>query len=178
VQAKPKEGYLFPETYFFAPMATADIILSRMSDTFKAKIKPYEEEIKASVRSSEDIVKMASILEAEVQTDADRKMVADLLWRRLDAGMALQVDSSIGYILSKTSAQLTVADLRTDNPYNTYVYKGLPPTPISNPGIESIEAALRPTHNDYLFYLSDKNGITHFAKTYAEHLANKKKYIK
>jgi UPF0755 protein len=176
--AKPLEGHLFPETYFFAPMITADSIIGRMASAFTAKIKPYEGEIKASGRSSEDIIKMASILEAEVQTDSDRKAVADLLWRRLDNGMDLQVDSTLGYVFDKTSAQLTLADLKADNPYNTYAYKGLPPTPISNPGLESIEAALRPTHNAYLFYLSDKNGITHFAKTYAEHLANKKKYLK
>jgi UPF0755 protein len=121
---------------------------------------------------------MASILEAEVQTDADRAMVADLLWRRLEMGMALQVDCTLGYVLHKTSAELTLADLKADNPYNTYVYRGLPPTPISNPGAKSIEAALRPMANEHLFYLSDKDGITHFAETYEEHLANKKKYLR
>ncbi len=176
--ARAREGYLFPETYFFPPIEMADGIIRRMSETFDEKIAPYEEEIKNSGRTREEIIKMASILEAEVQTDNDRKLVADLLWRRLDNGMALQVDSTLGYVLNKTSAELTSSDLRSENAYNSYTNKGLPPTPISNPGINSIEAALRPIANDYLFYLSDKNGITHFSKTYEEHLTFKKKYIK
>lgn len=177
--AKSHEGYLFPETYFFAPIETQEMILRRMADTFDEKIKPYENDIRNSGRSMKEIITMASILENEVQTKEDRKLVADLLWRRLGEGMALQVDASLGYALDKASSELTTADLRDEsNPYNTYTHRGLPPTPISNPGTESIEAALHPTPNHYVFYLSDKNGITHFAETYAEHLNNKKKYLK
>lgn len=178
-EAKSHEGYLFPETYFFAPIETQEMILRRMADTFDEEIKQFEDDIRKSGKSLKEIITMASILENEVQTKEDRRLVADLLWRRLAEGMALQVDASLGYALDKASSELTVADLRDEsNPYNTYTHRGLPPTPISNPGIESIEAALNPSSNEYVFYLSDKNGITHFAETYAEHLNNKKKYIK
>ncbi|MBU3668525.1 MAG: endolytic transglycosylase MltG [Candidatus Taylorbacteria bacterium] len=174
---RPLEGYLFPDTYFFPPMATDEDIIKKMQDTFKHRIKPLEAQITASGRSLEEILILASILEEEVPTTVDRKLVADLLLRRMEKGMPLQVDATLGYLTGKGSAELSLRDLRIDNEYNTYTRKGLPPTPISNPGLDTIKAAISPTPNDYLFYLSDKDGITHFAKTYAEHLKYKRKYI-
>ncbi len=174
---QPLEGYLFPETYFFPPMATEDDIIQKMRDTFDRKIKSIEDKVNNSGKSLKDILIMASILEEEVQTTKDRKMVADLLYRRMEIGMPLQVDATLGYVTGKGSALLTLKDLRTDGPYNTYTNKGLPPTPISNPGLDTILAVIEPEANEYLFYLSDKDGITHFAKTYAEHLKYKKQYI-
>lgn len=177
-QIHDKEGYLFPNTYFFPPKATPDMIVSMMSAIFERQLKPVQDEITASGKSLSQIITMASILEGEVQTEADRKMVADILWRRIDLGMPLQVDSTFTYVNGKTSAELTLNDLKINSPYNTYINKGLPPTPISNPGIQSIKAALEPTPNEYLFFLSDKDGITHFAKTHAEHVKLKEKYLK
>lgn len=174
---QPLEGYLFPDTYFFPPMATEDDIIQKMKDTFDRKIKSIENKVNSSGKSLKDILTMASILEEEVQTTIDRKMVADLLYRRMEIGMPLQVDATLMYVTGRGSADLTLKDLRTDGLYNTYTRKGLPPTPISNPGLDTILAAIEPTPNDYLFYLSDKDGITHFAKTYAEHLKYKKQYI-
>jgi len=173
----PHEGYLFPETYFFPPMASSTDIISMMQDTFANRIVKLKPQITASGHSESDIIIMASILEEEVKTTADRKMVADLLWRRLASGMPLQVDATLGYITGKTSAELTLSDLKIDSPYNTYINKGLPPHPISNPGMDAIEAAISPTPNKYLFYLSDKNGITHFATTYDEQLKLKQQYL-
>ncbi|MEN9649569.1 MAG: hypothetical protein RL094_536 [Candidatus Parcubacteria bacterium] len=178
VSIQGKEGYLFPNTYFFPPKASSEMIITMMGSIFKKQLKPYEQEIASSSHSMKDIIIMASILEGEVQTEQDRKMVADLLWRRIEIGMPLQVDSTFTYVNGKTSAQLTLNDLKVNSPYNTYTNKGLPPTPISNPGIQSIEAALRPIPNDYLFFLSDKDGITHFAKTHDEHVRLKNKYLK
>ncbi|HEY1037344.1 MAG TPA: endolytic transglycosylase MltG [Candidatus Paceibacterota bacterium] len=175
--AVAKEGYLFPETYFFSPIATPEEIIKAMDSQFKAKIKPYEAEIASSTRSLDDIIKLASILEREVQTDEDMKKVAYLLLQRMERGMALQVDATLMYVTGRGSADLTLTDLRADGDYNSYTRKGLPPTPIGNPGIRSIEAALRPEPNDYVFYLSDKDGITHFSKTYDQHLKLKAKYI-
>ncbi len=175
---KQDEGFLFPDTYFFPPMATQEEIISKLKDTFEKKISPYKPEIEASGRSLQEIITLASILEEEVQTTVDRQMVADLLLRRIKMGMPLQVDASLKYTTGKGSADLTLKDLRTDSPYNTYTRKGLPPTPISSPGLDSIVASLRPIKNDYLFYLSDKDGITHFAKTHAEHVKNKQVYLK
>ncbi len=175
---KDKEGYLFPNTYFFPPKAKPEMIISMMSNTFNQKVAAIQSEIGTSGHSFEDIIIMASILEGEVQTESDRKMVADLLWRRIEAGMPLQVDSTFAYVNGKSSAELTLKDLKIDSPYNSYTNKGLPPTPISNPGIESILAASQPTPNEYLFFLSDKDGITHFAKTHAEHVKLKEQYLR
>jgi UPF0755 protein len=178
LKLKPLEGYLFPDTYFFPPMASDQDIIEKMKETFDKKVSPYMEEIKNSGRSLGEIVTLASILEEEVQTTEDRKLVADLLLRRMAMHMPLQVDATLTYEIGKGSLELSTKDLKKDSPYNTYTRRGLPPTPISNPGLDTILAALHPTLNDYLFYLSDKDGITHFAKTHAEHVTNKAKYLK
>lgn len=129
-------------------------------------------------RSKEEIIILASILEKEVQTADDMALVADLFLKRIEEGMPLQADSTLTYYTGKTSGQLTLDDLKSDSPYNSYVYKGLPPTPISNPGIKAIKAALNPVANPYFFFLSDRDGVTHFAKTYKEHLRLKDKYLR
>lgn len=172
-----KEGYLFPDTYLFAPFTDSLKIQEKLRKTFDEKTKSLNEKINQSGRTLDEVVKLASILEEEVQTKEDMAMVADIMLRRMKMGMPLQVDCTLKYVLNKTSAQLTIADLRADGPFNSYTRKGLPPTPISNPGLGSINAALNPIPNPYLFYLSDKDGITHFAKTYEEHLQNKRKYL-
>lgn len=176
--AREKEGYLFPETYFFSPEVTEQEILDRMSVIFKRKIEPLQDQIIASGKTLQEVLTLASILEGEVQTVEDKKLVADLLERRIKIGMPLQVDTTLVYSIGKTSAELTIKDLRTDGPYNTYTRKGLPPTPISNPGLDSIEAILNPTPNNYLFYLSDKDGITRFSRTHEEHVKLKQKYLR
>lgn len=176
--ARQKEGYLFPETYFFAPEATEQEIIDRMEVIFKRKINSIADQIKASGKTLSEILTIASILEGEVQTKDDRAMVADLLERRIKIGMPLQVDTTLVYVTGKTSATLTLKDLRTDGPYNTYTNKGLPPTPINNPGLDSILAVLNPIPNEYLFYLSDKDGITRFSKTHDEHVKLKAKYLR
>lgn len=91
--------------------------------------------------------------------------------------MPLQVDATFDYILDKNSSELTIEDLRIDSPYNTYLYKGLPPTPIANPGIESIEAVLEPEITDYLYYLTSADGTFYYARTFEQHKVNKKKYL-
>jgi len=179
--SKNYEGYLFPETYYFMPYATSGEVIAKMQNTFNQKVL-QNQEFNAAVASSghslADIVKMASILEGEVRTLEDRKIVSDLLWRRIANGMALQVDSTFSYINQKTSAELTLNDLKIDSLYNTYKYRGLPPTPISNPGLETLLAAAQPTPNKYVFFLNDKDGTSHFSITYAEHLRLKNQYLK
>jgi len=91
--------------------------------------------------------------------------------------MALQVDAPFVYFLGRNTYELTSSDLQIESPYNTYVNKGLPPTPIANPGLDSLKAAISPDKNDYFFYLADHEGTTHFSKTYAEHLLKKRKYL-
>ncbi len=165
--ASSTEGYLFPDTYFFLPNVTESDIIKIMKDNFTAKVGTV----------SEEVVKMASILELEARTEESRKIIAGILWERIHIGMPLQVDASFKYINGKTTATLSLADLKMNSPYNSYTNKGLPPTPISNPGLMSIQAALNPIKTPYLYFLTDKNGNMHYAKTFAEHLQNKEKYL-
>lgn len=173
-----REGYLFPDTYFFPPNADIKTISDRMFKEYKRKIQKYQDQILQSGHTESEIIIMASILEEEVKTASDRKNVSDLLWRRIENGMMLQVDSTLGYINGKKSSDLTMNDLAMDSLYNTYKNKGLPPTPISNPGLDAIEAAISPTPNDFVFFLTGDDGKTYFSKTYAEHLKFKKLYIR
>ncbi len=176
--AKQKEGYLFPETYLVLPNTTELELLNMMSDTFKRKMKSLQEEITRFGKPERDIVIMASILEEEGNTTESRQMISDILWRRVKIGMPLQVDATFLYINGKKTHELTKEDLRNTSPYNTYMYKGLPIGPISNPGLDSLQATLRPIKNSYWYYLSDKNGRMYYAETYNEHLENKAKYIR
>ena len=100
------------------------------------------------------------------------------MWKRIDKGIPLQVDAPFLYILGKESSELTRNDLAIDSPFNTYKYKGLPPSPIGNPGLASIEAALKPKGSPYLYYLHDSSGAIHYAKTFTEHQSNIRKYLK
>jgi UPF0755 protein len=176
-QTKDKEGYLFPETYFFVPTILSSDIVSRLESTFDQKISPLRGEIASSGRSLDDIIKMASILEGEAKKTEDRKIIAGILWKRISLGIPLQVDTTFKYINGKTSAELTASDLKISSPYNTYKNKGLPPTPISNPGLDTIMAALEPMQTNYLYFLSDKNGEIHYAKTLKEHAINRAKFL-
>ncbi len=179
--AEGKEGFLFPDTYFFYPYATSSAVIQMLENNFDKRTAKLKDEFSSTTlatgKTARDIIIMASILEKEVRTNADKAMVSDLFWRRMKIGMALQADSTLTYITGKTSAELTLDDLQSEDLYNSYKHVGLPPTPISNPGLESIKAALRPEPNEYLFFLSDKEGKTHFSKTYKEHLQLKAKYL-
>jgi UPF0755 protein len=176
-QAKPFEGYLFPDTYFFLPTATSGMVIAHLQETFDEKTATLFAGVASTSRSREDIVIMASILEEEARTSEDRTIVSGILWKRLDAGKRLQVDAPFAYLLGKTSSELTQDDLAIDSPYNTYLHAGLPPTPITNPGLASLEAAANPTTTPYWFYLSDDEGVMHYATTFEGHLINKQKYI-
>ena len=127
--------------------------------------------------SYDQIVTMASIVEKEATSLADRQIIAGILWRRLADKYPLQVDPPFYYFLNKDSSQLTLADLAIDSPYNLYKHKGLTPTPIDNPGFDALYATVNPTVTKYWYYLSDSKGVMHYAITYDEHLANKAKYI-
>jgi len=176
--AKQNEGYLFPDTYFFNPNVTPDEVIIEMRTTFYRKLSTLEEKISASKKSLSDILKMASIVEKEANNNADRKLIAGVLWKRIEAGMPLQVDPPFFYFLNKTSSQLTLADLKVKSPYNLYQNMGLPPTPICNPGLNAIIATIEPIASKYWYYLSDSDGVMHYATTHDGHLANKEKYIR
>ncbi len=177
IQAKMNEGYLFPETYFVDPDVQPKEIIDMMREQFDIATKSLQGSLATSTRSLKNIITMASIIEKEANDTVERRIISGILWKRLDKGMALQVDVPFYYALDKGSSELTLADLATTSPYNTYTHKGLPPTPITNPGLDAIRAALYPTASPYYFYLADKNGVTHYAATHDGHLVNKEKYL-
>jgi len=175
--ARPLEGYLFPDTYFFLPNATEDLVIRTMRQNFDTQIASIQDKIAASGRPLEDVVIMASLLEREARKMEDRQKIAGVLWNRLNIGMLLQVRAAFLYTLGKGTYQLTTKDLLSDSPYNTYRYMGLPPGPIGSPSMDSLLAAATPIEHKYLYYLADRKGVTYYSKTYEEHLRNKRKYI-
>ncbi|KKU52996.1 MAG: Aminodeoxychorismate lyase [Parcubacteria group bacterium GW2011_GWA2_47_10b] len=172
------EGFLFPDTYRVYVSTSAEDLVQMMLKNFHEKTDPLRAEVESSPRSLYEIITMASLVEKEVPTRKDKEIVAGVLWKRIDDKYPLQIDATLFYESGKASHELSLGDLREDTPYNTYVHVGLPPSPIANPGFESIEAALRPKGSPYYFYLSDRRGTTHFARTFEEHKLNKAKYLR
>ena len=184
-QNKPLEGFLFPDTYEFNRFTTtATDVLERMLGTFQTKAWPILQQ--NSYRYAQLGLKLtpyqkliiASIVERETSEDpTERAMVADIILKRLSINMPLQTDATLLYPKKDWAYTLTYQDIHSDNAYNTYTRYGLPPTPICNPGLSAIQAVSNPRPNPYYYYLHDKQGNIHYAKTYYDHLANVRKYI-
>jgi len=181
-----EEGYLFPDTYLIPRSATAESIISILKDNFEKK---YSNDLKNKARklklSDYEIIILASIVEKEARQPQDKLAVAGILLKRLANDWPLQVDATIQYALGYQANErtwwkkiLSHEDLEIDSPYNSYKNKGLPPTPICNPGLVSITAVINGNVNTpYWFYISDKNGNMHYAKTSEEHEANIARYL-
>lgn len=177
-EGKPLEGYLFPDTYRFPPDATAEYVLLTILATFDKKIvRAHEKEIEESAYSLDELITLASILERETRHPDDRPIVADILLRRMETGWALEVDATLLYYFSDWTHEISYDELQLDTPYNTRKYTGLPPTPIANPGAQAFNSVLEPEANSYWFYISDKDGILHYAETLAEHNRNISTYL-
>lgn len=175
-QESSLEGYLFPETYrVWKDELPAALVAKQLDEFQKRVVEPYEEERRASGLTWHEIVTLASIVEAEVRFAADRKIVAGIFLRRLKEKMRLQTDATLDYYLDSGRSRATAKDLATDTPYNTYLHAGLPPGPVGNPGLESIRAVLEPVPTAYRYFLTDKEGKVWYARTYEEHLANKRR---
>lgn len=172
------EGHLFPDTYFISKNATFNEITTIMQETMSEKLFSISDRIKESTLTQEEIIILASLVEREAKDVQSKRMVAGILQNRLALHMPLQVDAAFMYILNKTSIELTQDDLLVDSPYNTYSRIGLPPTPISNPGMESILAVLEPIQSDFLYYLTAQDGTFYYAKTFEEHKKNKEQYLR
>ena len=173
------EGYLFPDTYKFSKEATPDGILKKILNNTESKItNEIRKQASDQNKSIFQILTMASILEKEVSSVEDFKIVSGIFWNRIAAGQALQSCATLAFILGVNKEQYSIADTQIKSSYNTYLNKGLPPGPISNPGINTILAALNPAETDYNYFLTDpeNKSNTVYAKTYAEHLANKQKF--
>lgn len=169
------EGYLFPDTYLFHPDAVGQTIIETMLVNFGKKVSAeMQAQAEKSGRGLFASITLASIVEQEGRTPEERGLVSDVFWKRIDIGQPLQSDATVNYIHGTTKLQPTFKDLESDSPYNTYRYKGLPPGPISNPGLVSIRAALFPERNAYYYFLvSLKTGETVFAETFEQHVANR-----
>jgi len=180
---KPKgaglEGYLFPDTYEISEGETCEDILDIILVNFGKKLtSELHAEIVKQKKTIFEIITMASLIEKEVKTLDDKKIVSGIFWKRIDISMPLQSCATINYITGKSDPGAAIKDTKIDSPYNTYKYYGLPKGPISNPGIDSILAAIYPKKTQYLFYLSGVNGETIFSKTAEEHNVAKAKYLK
>ncbi len=176
--ADGKEGFLFPDTYFFMPGTSAQSVVEAMEKNFERKITEIEPLIEKFGKPLSEVLTMASILEGEARRLDDRRAIAGILWKRIEIDMPLQVDYVFDYIIGRTTFELTLDDLKVDSPYNTYTNKGLPPTPVGNPGLESIKAAITPIKSDFLYYLTGHDGKFYYSKTFEGHLANKAKHLR
>ncbi len=172
------EGYLFPDTYYFSQTATVSEVINTMRKNFDSHIAPLKDTIHASGHTLKDIVIMASLVEKEARSFKTRRIIAGILWHRLRIGMPLQVDAVFGFISHAQTYAPSAKDLKILSPYNTYLHTGLPPGPIDNPGIESLRAAVMPIKTSYLYYLTGRNGITHYANTLSGHLQNEKRFLR
>ena len=177
---KEKEGYLFPDTYYFYRNSDVDTVVQKMRDNFNKKVtEDLLREIEKQGKTLYEVLIMASILEKEVISDEDRAIVSGIFWRRLENNYPLESCATIAYILGVEKWRYSYEDTRIESSYNTYINTGLPPTPINNPGLSAIKAAIYPKYTDYNFFLTDpKTGDTIFSKTLEEHNQNKAEYLK
>lgn len=173
------DGYLYPDTYRIYQAAGIGSIVKKMLDNFDQKLTPeLRAEIKKQKKTIFEVVVLASIVEREMFGYENRRVVADIFQKRLAAGMALQSDATINFITKKGIAAPGLDDLRIDNAYNTYKYRGLPPGPICNPSIEAIRAVIYPANTGYWYFLNAPSGEIIFSQTHDGHVLNKQKYLK
>jgi len=178
---KPKEqgleGYLFPNTYTFNKQVSSTQIIDKLVFTLQKNLKEELEE-NFEEKNIHKILTMASLLEKEVQTYKDKRIVSGIAWKRLKEQIPLQMDATITYLTGKKSTKVATSETKIDSPYNTYKYRGLPPGPICNPGFDSIKAALNPKESNYWYYLSAPNGETIFSENFIQHKKAKQEYLK
>lgn len=169
-KAKEKEGFLFPDTYRFKAKASAEEVIEKMEENFKSRTK--------ELRPSREQVILASIVEREAKKDEDRAKIAGVFQNRLNAGMFLEADPTVQYAKGRFEP-ITKSDYtEVKSPYNTYLNKGLPPGPIANPGLKSLEAAIKPANVPYFYFFHLQDSSTIYSKTKEEHNQNKIKYAR
>ncbi|MFA5946903.1 MAG: endolytic transglycosylase MltG [Patescibacteria group bacterium] len=173
------EGYLFPDTYRFFADATADDVVQKLIDTMEEKVDGLDEPTgDAKGMTMHEILTLASIVEREVRKPSEMKNVADIFLKRLSIGMALQADSTVNYVTGGKDPSISLNERDTVSPYNTYKNPGLPPGPISNPGMNALTAVIHPATNGYLYFLTDDLGNVYYAETFEQHIQNKAKYLR
>lgn len=174
----PLEGYLFPATYsFYKPNPTVEEMVTSMLRKTENVLSSYQDGAKGGKLTTHQLLTMASLIEEEATSKADRKGIASVFYNRIDKGMPLQTDPTVLYAEGKHKEKVLYADLKVNSPYNTYINTGLPPGPISNAGEMSIDAALNPEKTNYYYFLAAPDGSVLFSKTLEEHNLKKAKYI-
>lgn len=163
------EGYLYPDTYQFALSLPPQNLIDVMVRRFLKVVEPYNSAIDQSGMDLNQVVILASIVEKETGQADERPLIASVFLNRLKRGMRLESDPTVIYGLPDFNGNITRKDLQTPTPYNTYLIQGLPPGPISNPGLASIKAVLFPAETKYLFFVSKNDGSHHFSRTFSEH---------
>ncbi len=182
-KANSLEGFIFPDTYHFFRGTKIDNVVEKILVNFEAKVYPQIKDLRTFKKNDNlNWLILASLLEKEVSGLNDQKLVAGIILKRISKNMLLQVDATVVYAKCDgeflNCPRLTANDFKIDSPYNTYKYKGWPPTPISNPSLQSIITALNPQNSDYLFYLSDpQTQKTIFSQTFEEHSAKRANYL-
>ena len=179
VQTVGLEGYLFPDTYEIPRQTTSSEVADIMTRQFQRKLpNDYVRAARRLRMSVPQIVTVASMIEREAKVDVERPLIASVIYNRLRIGMPLEIDATIEYALPHHKTALSFADLAIDSPYNTYRHAGLPPTPISNPGKASLDAAFHPAATPYLYYVYKGDGRHEFAKTLQQQQENERRYLR
>ena len=183
------EGELFPDTYLLPREASPSAVFNLLLNNFQKKFdKKIEDDLSGLGLTKKEALILASLVEREARNDQDRPIIAGILIKRLKANWPLQIDATLQYVLADLNCQkqnlicdwwpdVTITAKQINSPYNTYKNRGLPPTPICNPGLASIKAVVYPQETDFWFYLSDKTGKMHYAKTAEEHNENINQYL-
>jgi UPF0755 protein len=176
------EGYLFPDTYRFRVDATAEVIVETLLLTLERRLAENgivvpEDGVMENGMTFHEVMTLASVVEKEVPSTEEMKVVADVFLKRINEGIALQACSTVNYVTRKNDPGVTYEDQQIDSPYNTYLYAGLPPGPIGNSGVNAIMAVLEPTPNTYYYFLSTEEGETLFSETYDQHVYKKSLYL-
>jgi UPF0755 protein len=172
------EGYLYPDTYLVPHHASAAQIAALMTTEFRKNLPPQAVQLAHHLKYSiPQIVTVASMIEREAKVDVERPVIAGVIYNRLRLGMPLEIDATIEYALPHHKPVLSLRDLAVDSPYNTYRHRGLPPTPIANPGKRSLFAAFHPAKVDFLYYVYRGNGRHQFSRTLEEQQAAERKYL-
>ena len=176
-----REGYLFPDTYLFNLDFSGKEVAQRMTNNFNEKVAPLFIKAKENNIRNDTLIVLASLLQREAASEKEMPLIAGIIWNRWLKNMRLEIDATVQYALGREGnwwPKISSKDYRVNSPYNTYLHKGRPPTPICNPGLAAIEAVIYPKETEYFYYLHDSKGQIHLAKTYKEHLENINKYLK
>jgi UPF0755 protein len=178
IKATSLEGYLYPATYNLINGGTAENLVEQMLNQFEKAYTALGPQASGVALSRHELLTLASMIEKEAVSPAERPLIASVFHNRLRLGMRLQSDPTAVYGLRAFGGKVTKADIMRKNPYNTYLIKGLPPGPIGNPGIDAIKAAMNPTPSGYIYFVARQDGTHQFSRTLAEHNQAVRHYLK